>query len=109
MRNALRALIVCCGIQTTAYGYARGGETGTLDQEPESDPVATAILDLNRAPTKNWSPYFMHRDHFRRLRARLSYQPIAPIPGWDSYRAYRYRDRYFTEDGAYEILPFFDD
>lgn len=104
LRHALRALIVCIGIQTTAHGYARGGETGTLDQGPP-DPYGTTIIEINRAPTKSWAPYYMPKDYFRRLRARLSYQPIAPIPGWDAYRAYRHKDRYFTEDGTFEILP----
>lgn len=105
LRHALRALILLVSLVSTSQVYSRGGETGTLDKDPEAAAAATTVIDLNRQPTKSWAPYYLHHDFFRRLRARLSFQPIAPIPGWDSQHAWKYKDRYFTEDGDYEILP----
>jgi hypothetical protein len=100
-------MIVGISLLSAASGYGRGGETGTLDELPDSTSPAPATVDVNRAPAKSWSPYYIPHDHFRRLRARLNWQPLAPIPGWDSHRARKFQDRYFTEDGSFEILPLF--
>ena len=102
--HTLTKLTLGVGLCSAATGFGRGGETGTLDRTPDS-PELTTLIEVSRAPTRNWSPYYLGQDHFRRLRARLSYQPVAPIPGWDKKRAWRYEDRYFSEDGDFEILP----
>jgi hypothetical protein len=107
MRRALRSSIVGISLLSAATGYSRGGETGTLDETPDNVSPAPATVEVNRTPTKSWSPYYIPQDHFRRLRARLHWQPLAPIPGWNSHRAWKFQDRYFTEDGVYEILPLF--
>jgi hypothetical protein len=92
--HTLSKLTLCVGLCSAVTGYGRGGETGTLDKEPDAPDTG-----------RSWSPYYLGTDHFRRLRARLSLQPLAPIPGWDKKRAWRYEDRYFSEDGDFEILP----
>lgn len=97
--HTLSKLTLCVGLCSAVTGYGRGGETGTLDKAP-ADP---------ELGTRNWVPYYLGHDHFRRLRARLSLQPLAPIPGWDKKRAWRYEDRYFSEDGEFEILPLLSD
>jgi len=99
--STFHALAVVVSLLATAQGYSRGGETGTLHEAEK--PIGTSI-EVSRVPVKNWEPYYLDSDHFRRLRARLSMYPMAPIPGWDA-RAWRHQDRYFTEDGIYEILP----
>jgi hypothetical protein len=98
--HTLTKLTLCVGLCSAVTGYGRGGETGTLDKEPDSPELMG---------TRNWVPYYLGQDHFRRLRARLSLQPLAPIPGWDKKRAWRYEDRYFSEDGDFEILPLLSD
>lgn len=108
LRHTLHALTVCVSLLPAAPGHGRGGETGTLDEIPES-AVTTNAVAVIRSPSKNRSPYYLAHDHFRRLRARLSVQPLAPIPGWDAHRAWRFQDRYFTEDGVFEIHPLLRD
>jgi hypothetical protein len=73
-----------------------------LDKEP--DFYGAGTLDVNRTPMRPWSPYYLDQDRFRRMRARLSFQPWTSIPGWDK-KAFRYEDRYFSDDRVYEILP----
>jgi hypothetical protein len=102
--HTLSKLTLCVGLCSAVTGYGRGGETGTLDKEPDA-PDAGTMIETSRGPGRSWSHYYLGYDHFRRLRARLSLQPLAPIPGWDKKRAWRYEDRYFSEDGDFEILP----
>jgi hypothetical protein len=94
LRRTLTALALVVSLLPAASAYGRGGETGTLLVVPGSRPIP-----LQRVP------YYLSQDHFRRLRVRLSHQPLAPIPGWESKQAWRFNDRYFTEDGIHEILP----
>jgi hypothetical protein len=108
LRHTLHALAVCISLLSATPGHGRGGETGTLDELPEW-VVASNFKEVNRGPSKNWSPYYLPQEHFRRLRARLSVQPMAPIPGWDAHQAFRLQDRYFSEDGYFEILPLLRD
>ena len=105
--HTLSKLTLCVGLGSAATGFGRGGETGTLDRTPD-EPELNTLIEVNRGP-RGWSPYYLGQDHFRRLRARLSLQPLAPIPGWDKKRAWRYEDRYFSEDGDFEILPLMSD
>src|SRR5690349_1847302 len=96
---ALSALILSA---TAAFG--RGGETGTLDEKDA--PVVASTEDIYWPTTAKWTPYYLQWDQFRRLRARLGgHNPFAPIPGWESRRAYRWNERLFSEDGVYEVMP----
>ncbi|WP_218110149.1 hypothetical protein [Oligoflexus tunisiensis] len=94
LRRILPALALMASLLSAASAYSRGGETGTL-----------LIVPGSRSTPHRRVPYYLSLDHFRRLRARLSHQPLAPIPGWESQRAWRFHERYFTEDGVHEILP----
>jgi hypothetical protein len=105
--HTLSKLTLCVGLCSSATGFGRGGETGTLDKEPDA-PELNTLIEVNQAP-RAWLPYYLGYDHFRRLRARLSLRPLALIPGWDKKRAWRYEDRYFFEDGEFEILPLMSD
>jgi hypothetical protein len=102
LRCTFHALALVVSLLPAAQGFSRGGETGTLD---EAEGPARAALVVNRKPVYSWSPFYLSYDRFRRLRARLNVQPVAPIPGWSEHRARRLQDRYFTDDNVYEILP----
>lgn len=102
LRHTFYALALTASLLSAAEGFSRGGETGTLD---EAEGLFITPRDTGRMPSHRWSPFYLSWDHFRRLRARLNMQPLAPIPSWDSKRAWRHHDRYFTEDGDYEIFP----
>lgn len=99
------ALIGLCLVPSQP-GLARGGETGTLDVLPityDSDPVYGPIRSYRG--DGHWPRHYLEHDHYRRLRARLSIQPVTPIPGWESQRAIRWNNLFLTEDGHFELYP----
>lgn len=101
----LRLTLALMAIFVSAPALSRGGETGTLDcgdDDGSPDPSAPILGG-------HWSPRYLPMDQFRRLRARLAIEASAPVPGWESQNARRYRDRYFTQDGIYELLPLEED
>ena len=104
LRHASRTLALSVLFLSATASYGRGGETGTLDEKDA--PVVTSTEDIYWPTSKKWSPYYLQWDQFRRLRARLGGRnPFAPIPGWETRRAYRWNDRLFSDDGMFELLP----
>ncbi len=89
-------------------GLSRGGETGTLEEAEV--PLAAAATALSFPVLKyrvdsRWPRFYLDKDQYRRLRARLYTSSTAPIPGWDSQSATRWNDRILTLDGLFEVLP----